>query len=379
MKRVLRHLPQLLPALLTLALFAFTLRSADLGRAFGLVRSLGPIIPFLLLPNLVATVLEAFGWWLSFSRLGGRPRFRSLLAVRFMADAVMLGLPSGAVISESLQPYLLKRRCGVPFETGIIAGLGRKFLVVVSHGLFLTVAVFLAWPALERASRAAIHRGGLPWLLLAVAATLLTFSIATAVVSAHGRLGDRTLRGLSRFGGRWLGTWLEQNALRFRRADEHLSTFFSRDPGGLALPVAAYDLGWLVRALETLVFLRLLGTSVALSSAMVMEAALILVRALAVPVPAGLGVQDAGYVLSLKGLGVPDATTVGAAFVLLKRGKDLFWIGFGFLLLLLTRAPGEVAIPARPVAPGEGALRAEGTRLPDREPAPPAPARPQSS
>ena len=36
---------------------------------------------------------------------------------------------------------------------------------------------------------------------------------------------------------------------------------------------------------------------------------------MAVPVPAGLGVQDAGYVLCLRALGVPDATTVGAAFV----------------------------------------------------------------
>jgi uncharacterized protein (TIRG00374 family) len=372
MKRVLRHLPRLLPALLTLALFAFTLRTADLGRALKLVGSLGAVIPLLLLPSLAATVLEAFGWWLSFSRLGGRPRFRSLLAVRFMVDAVLTGLPSGAVISESLQPYLLKRRCGVPLETGIIAGLGRKFLVVVSHGLFLSVAVLLAWPALQRASLTAIHRGGLPWLLLAVSATLLTASLVTAALSTHGRLGDRALRGLSRFGGRWLGTWLEQNALRFRRADEHLSTFFSREPEGLVLPVAAYDLGWLARSLETLLFLRLLGVSIALSSAMVMETALILVRALAVPVPAGLGVQDAGYILSLKGLGIADATTVGAAFVLLKRGKDLFWVGFGFLLLLLSRERAQVARAARPASADEAELPAEDAGLPERQPVPPA-------
>ncbi len=68
-----------------------------------------------------------------------------------------------------------------------------------------------------------------------------------------------------------------------------------------------------------------------------METALILVRSMAVPVPAGLGILDAGYVLSLKGLGVADATTVGAAFVLLKRGKDLFWIAIGLLLLSLGR------------------------------------------
>jgi len=47
--------------------------------------------------------------------------------------------------------------------------------------------------------------------------------------------------------------------------------------------------------------------------------------------------QDLGYLLSLKALGVPAVTTVGAALVLLKRGKDIFWILAGFALLGLGR------------------------------------------
>ena len=68
----------------------------------------------------------------------------------------------------------------------------------------------------------------------------------------------------------------------------------------------------------------------------------------AVPVPAGLGVQDAAYVLCLRALGVPDATTLGAAFVVIKRGKDLFWIVVGFLLLGLGRREGEPALSSIP-------------------------------
>jgi uncharacterized protein (TIRG00374 family) len=352
MKRFLRHVSQLLPALLALALLAFTLRSADLGRALGLVRSLGWKIPLLLLPTLVATVSETVGWWLAFGRLGGRPRFRSLLRVRIITDAVMLGLPSGTVISESLQPYLLKRRCGVPFEIGIIAGLGRKFLVVMSHGLFLALSVFLAWPLLQQASRAAIGRGGLPFLLLAGSAALIVAALALMALGVHGKVADRLHRLLDRFGGRWLGGWLERNALRFEAADEHLTTFFTHRPAGLALPLVCYLGSWFARSVETLLFLGLLGVHIALAGAMVMETALILVRAMAVPVPAGLGVQDAGYVLSLKGLGVDDAVTLGAAFVLLKRGKDLFWIAFGFLLLALGGDRDKLsASPPPPGAP----------------------------
>jgi uncharacterized protein (TIRG00374 family) len=348
MKRLLRHASRLLPVLLSLGLLAWVLRSADVSRALGLVDSLGIRLPLLLLPNLVAVLAETTGWWLSFARLGGRPRLPSLLAVRVMVDALMLGVPSGSVTSETVQPYLLKRRCGVTTETGIVATVARKFFVVISHGLFLAVATVLAWPALEADSTAAIGRKGLPWLLLATSAVLVGAALALVVATAHGRVADRVHRVLDRLGGRWLGSWLEHNALRFRRTDDELAAFFRHEPAGLAPPIALYALGWLVRSLETWLFLRLVGVSIPLPAAMVIETALILVRAMAVPVPAGLGVQDAGYVLCLKALGVPDATTVGAAFVLLKRGKDVFWILLGFLLLGFDRRRREAALAPMP-------------------------------
>jgi len=68
-----------------------------------------------------------------------------------------------------------------------------------------------------------------------------------------------------------------------------------------------------------------------------------LIRSAAVPVPAGLGVQDAAYVLCLRALAVADVTTLGAAFVVIKRGKDLFWIVVGFLLLGFDRRSHSLA------------------------------------
>ncbi len=348
MKRLLRHLTQLLPALLSLGLLAWVLRSADIGRALGLVRSLGWRLPLLLLPNLAAVLAETTGWWVSFVRLGRRPRFRGVLAVRVVVDALMLGLPSGSVVSETVQPYLLKRRCGVPLETGIVATVARKVFVVVSHGLFLGFATLLAWPLLDQDSAAAIGQPGLPWLLLATSLVLVAGALAAVLATARGRVADRVHRGLDRLGGRWLGPWLERNALRFQLTDEGLAAFFRQEPLGLLPSIALYELGWFVRSLETWLFLRLVGVDVPLAAAMVIETALILVRAMAVPVPAGLGVQDTGYVLCLKALAVPDAATVGAAFVLLKRGKDLFWILLGFLLLGVGRRPGEAALAGMP-------------------------------
>ncbi len=335
MKRLLRHASQVLPALLAVGLALYVLRSADLERSFEQVGALGWRLPLLLLPNFVVSLLEAGGWWLSFGLLGGRPRFRPLLRVRIAIEAVMLGLPSGAVISESLQPVLLKKRCGVPFETAVVASVGRKFFVVVSHGIVLGLATLVVWPQLRDASRAAIGRDGLPWLLLAVSAFMIgTFGVAIAY-GARAQVAGRMHLGLERFFGRWLGAWLERNAIRFQKTDEHLVGFFWRDPKALALPLALYCGGWLVRAVETVLYLRLLGVEMPFTTAVVVESSIILVRSMAVPIPAGLGVQDVAYVLTFRALGVPDATTIGTAFVVLKRAKDLFWILAGFALVAI--------------------------------------------
>jgi Lysylphosphatidylglycerol synthase TM region len=333
MKRLLRHLSQVLPGLFAAGLAVFVLRGADLGRVLGLVRSLGGWLPLLLLPNLAVTLIEAVAWWRSFGLLAVRPSFASLVGVRLAVEAVMLGLPSGAVISESLQPWLLKRRCGVAFETAVVASVGRKFFVVVSHALVLALATLLTWPLLARVSRDTIGRGGLPWLLLGVSAFMTATFGAGLALSGRARLAERTRGFLDRVGGRWLGAWLERHSPRFQRADDHLVSFFERERGALVLPMLLYATGWIVRGVETYLFLRLLGADMPFTTALVVETAIIVVRSVAVPVPAGLGVQDVGYVLCLTALGIADATTVGTAFVLLKRGKDLFWILLGFALM----------------------------------------------
>jgi uncharacterized protein (TIRG00374 family) len=333
MKRLLRHVGQIVPGLLAVGLAVFVLRSADLGRVLQLVSSLGWRLPLLLLPNLAVTLIEGVAWWSSFELLGTRPRFVSLVGVRLVVEATMLGLPSGAVISESLQPYLLKRRCGVPFEDAVVASVGRKFFVVVSHALVLAAATVVAWPLLDRISRQTIGRPGLPWALLAVSAFMAaTFGVGLAL-SGRARVAQRTRRALDRVGKRWLGPWLDRHSHRFQRADDHLVRFFEAERRGLAPPLMLYSAGWVVRGVETWLFLLLLGTEVPFLTALVMETAIIVVRSAAVPVPAGLGIQDVGYVLCFRALGLADAITLATAFVVLKRGKDLFWIMVGFALL----------------------------------------------
>ena len=332
-KSLLVHLYRALPALLAVGFGVYVMRGVDVPRVSALLGSLGWTLPLLVLPAFATTLIEAVAWWGSFTRLGGRPRFSSLLRVRLSTEALMLGLPSGALISESLQPYLLKKRCGVPLESAVVASVGRKFFVVVSHGIVMVLGTLLLWPMLAAASRTALGRNGLPWVLLGSGVFMILAFGVSILAGASARLAERSHRALDRLLGAWIGGWLQRNAVRFQRADEQLVRFFKQEQGGLVAPTLLYCAGWVARGVETLLFLHLLGADLTLTTATVLESSIVLVRSVAVPVPGGLGVQDAAYVLSLRALGVPDAMTVGAALVLLKRGRDLFWIVLGLLFL----------------------------------------------
>jgi uncharacterized membrane protein YbhN (UPF0104 family) len=106
--------------------------------------------------------------------------------------------------------------------------------------------------------------------------------------------------------------------------------------------------GWLGEALDTAVIVRLVGGPFDFAFAMAAEVGISLLRSVGNVAPAGLGVQDAGYATLFPALGLPIETT--AAFVLLKRGKELVWIAAGYALLAMLRQPrtaGSVAALSR--------------------------------
>jgi hypothetical protein len=96
--------------------------------------------------------------------------------------------------------------------------------------------------------------------------------------------------------------------------------------------------GWLLETIDTLVILRLLGAPLGFGNVLAFEAGLALVRSLAFFAPAGFGIQDIGYISFLNALALPGGAALGAAFVLMKRSKELFFIALGGLIFLVLRS-----------------------------------------
>jgi uncharacterized membrane protein YbhN (UPF0104 family) len=323
------------------AVFAAVISAADLGRVAELVGAVGALgLAVIFAPQVVSLVAESYGWKLALRLIHRDVGVLPLLRVRIATEALSLSLPAGVIFGESAKPLLLSRHCGLTMTESVAAMVARKYLLLLSQAFYVLVVATLGFSLLKAASLELLGGSGLEWIACAsgVVLSLAAFASATWLrrsAVAHGLFSLLRKIPLSRF-----SSWLARSERRFSETDQSVSAFFGRSPLHHALPAVWFVLGWLVESAETYLILRVLGADVGFVEIASLEILLTLVRHVVFVVPAGLGVQDLGYVAGLAALGVPDAASLGAAFVLVKRTKELCWIALGYALLA-TEVKGE--------------------------------------
>ncbi|HVT57006.1 MAG TPA: lysylphosphatidylglycerol synthase domain-containing protein [Thermoanaerobaculia bacterium] len=338
------------------ALLAYAFRSADLGG----IRHLLAGAPALLLTPvfyLVVLACDALGWRRLVLSPEPPPPWRRLLAVRTAAEALGLSLPSGGVLAEATAVMLLHKRCDVPAGPAVASLAARRFYIFLSFGLYLSASAVAGFSLLAAISPRVIGRAGLQWVVPASAAFVLAVALGLRAMLLGGALGERVHRLLHRLPWKRLRAWLDRKVEVFTdadrlveaalagggaagRADRARTARTAGEPRRAAAAIAATAarlapfLGiWLAESCETFFIMTLLGAGLSFRQVFSFEGLLTFIRGLAFFLPSGLGIQDLGYLAFLKGLGVNQAVTLTAAFVLVKRSKEVFWIMIGYLLL----------------------------------------------
>jgi hypothetical protein len=315
--------------LAALVLLARVAAQADLS-ALPSVASAG--LWLILVPYLVCLSLDALGWQRLLAQTGYEVGFGRLLMARLSSEGVGQSVPSGTVLADGLSLHLLTTRGHVSPSAGVSSLLARRLFISATHGGLLATGSAVAWlqpgsgPAV-----AAMHAVG-----FAAGMTLVVLSVLLPLACTRGSLGRRAHGLLLAIPFVRVRSWLGLNEHHFLQVDQHLARSFAMPAGELVRTAAMFLVARLAEVFETVLILNLLGVRVALVEAICFENLLSLVRALAFFLPGGLGVQDVGYVAVLHGLGVAQATSVGAAFVLLKRIKEIVYIAAGYLLLPLS-------------------------------------------
>jgi len=319
------------------------LAGVDLAATLRAVARPGPWVAIALAPFVVSTAFDAAGMVLLVGALGRTVPFARMLAIRIATEALHLTAPAGFLVADSATAVLLHSRSGVPLREGAVLAVARKWLVMRAHGIYIGLGALAGWGALTAMSRS--HLGG-SWLAWAVAGGALVPLALSAGVGAGFRGGGAVARVQSVLGTiPW--TALRRAVAGWRagaaEVDGHMASV------GAAKAVTrtatlAFLACWLGESLDTAIILRLVGGPFDFALAMGAEVGISLLRSVGNVAPAGMGLQDAGYATMLSGLGVPVDTS--AAFVILKRAKEIAWIALGYALLAVLRSPAGVALPA---------------------------------
>ena len=119
--------------------------------------------------------------------------------------------------------------------------------------------------------------------------------------------------------------------------DRTLHTFYRHTPRRLTLSIAFHLIAWLLGAVESYLILQFIGVPVSLLTATVIEAFGTGVRFATFLVPASLGVQEGGFVVTFVALGLSAAD--GVAFGLVRRLRELVWVAVGLALFAVSRRP----------------------------------------
>jgi glycosyltransferase 2 family protein len=308
-------------------LFTRVLSGADLARATVLLGDLGLRVLWIVPVSALPFLLDAIAFRTLLRALGSPAPLAAILRVTVAVEAVVVCVPGGPLVSELLKPYLLDGSASVPPASAIAAIGARKVLMALAHGVTLAAAAICGHAFWTR------HSPGLAWLVFASGLTIVVVSLVAARGLARGGLAERLQGALARIRQERLRRWALDHHAAFARVDGQLRALLARHSPAPWRAFAWLVGNWLCEAAVTLLLLRLLGAAISPVEALCLEAAVALLRSLVFVVPAGLGIQDLGYVTAFAVLGITDDGTLAAAFVLLKRAKELFWVVLGGALL----------------------------------------------
>ncbi len=304
--------------------------SLDLSLVILRIRESGFVLALILLPYSLIFLAESFAWRLTIRRTPG-PGAGTLYLIRVATDAILYSIPGGIALAEPMRPVLLQRQCRIEMSEGIGSCIITKINIAVAQVLFVFVGFILVmvfYPGVSLHLGVEGRPAGYLWggfaLLCAIGLLTLPFS---------GPRLTQLLHLLSRFPVASFRKFILQMEPAIRRLDTHVGRF-ARDHtwrfvGSLLFGFAA----WLLIAVETYLILRLLGAEPTFSQAVALESVASILRILFFFIPSGLGASEVGFVTLLVAFGFPEAITLSAAYIAVKRMKEAGWVVLGYLVL----------------------------------------------
>jgi len=259
--------------------------------------------------------------WMVLIEADPRPvGFWKLFRVYIAGDAVNYVVVSGNLAGEPLKAYLLRDR--LPMVKGLSSVTLNKLSEAVSMILFEALGVVLAFSY-------HLLTPGMAWGTLFVF-VLMSFGIFCFFWRTKKGMFGWMFRLFSRIGV--ARAFFERIARKAEALDSQISGFYDTGGSRFLLSLLFNFLGWAGGALEGYCLLIVLGVDASLPMVVAIETIHILSNNLFFFVPGRLGGSDTGKVLAFRAMGM--ASSLGLAFTVLRRAREVFYAALGFLFLL---------------------------------------------
>lgn len=330
-------MPVLKLALLVLGALTLSLLIWNIGiaRIYQAVAQLGPVaLLTVLLPSLVMYVLEAYGWRVTLGTWADKLTFWRLWAIRTAGEVVNMTTPTAYVGGEPLKAIMLKRH-GIPMVEGMASVVTAKTTMTIAQILFILSGMAVGFWLLGAQGSA-----GQTIMAGVVSVGLLLFGVGAFIMIQRYGMFSGILGLLRQLGFRI--AFLESREEKLRELDSTIEAFYSQNRWGFVVSTLSFLLGWLAEAVEVFVMILCLGQQATWSSAIAIGALSVFIKGGSFFIPGSLGAQDAGNLFLVTAFGYSEVT--GITFALLRRFRELVWIGLGLVCLFLVggkRAIGE--------------------------------------
>ncbi|BFU92553.1 MAG: hypothetical protein NTAFB01_37400 [Nitrospira sp.] len=314
--------------LIVLSLLAWHIGPTNIYEA---ATRLGPTaLLALLIPSVIMYSVEAYGWKVVLGRAAQRIPFWRLLTIRTAGEVVNMTTPA-YLGGEPVKAFLLKKY-DVPMAEGAASVVIAKTTMTIAEVFYILTGIALAFWIVGAGSSA-----GQTITAALLSVGLLVCSITGFVFIQQRGLFASILSLVKKLGLRIRS--LEAQEEHLRSIDQTIRNFYSHHQKAFYASMAVYFLGWMAESMEVFGIIYLLGGSVSVLSALAIGALAVFIKGGSFFIPGSLGAQDAGNLLLLQAFGYSDVT--GITFALLRRFRELVWIGIG-LLCLATVGKGRI-------------------------------------
>jgi uncharacterized protein (TIRG00374 family) len=276
--------------------------------------------PLLLLPYGVVNWLESWSWKYILVDTPAKLTVARLFWLRLGGEALNQLTPTASLGGEPFKAARLQAD-DVPLEVASASVVIAKGILVLSLAMYIFIGLALAPVFLPEAAKHMVF-------LVLAAAALATGGIIFVLVQRRGPCGN-SFRFLSRRG--WLPQFLRDQEGFLKDLDTAMSQFYHQYPSRAVLAFFLFFCSWLLHAVEVYVIFWLLGHPLSWGLAVCLDSLAMLFTALGFFIPAAMGVQEGGNILLAVGFKL--GFDLGAAFSILRRIREAFWLSLGLVVV----------------------------------------------